>query len=161
MASTSFQHFPQTKKELFNIFPAAVYPLTVEQLRKAVDSRFESTVILQGGTVVGFANYYSLKPGISCAIGNLIVKPDMRGRGVGRFLTQTMIDIAFAKYAVATVFISCFSDNFAGLLLYTKLGFTPLSIDSAKDPEGRVIPRVNLHMQRTEAVPTTGGAMHC
>lgn len=44
--------FPQNRKELFHIFPAATCPLTVEQLRKAVETRFGSTVVLQGHAAV-------------------------------------------------------------------------------------------------------------
>ena len=140
--------FPQSAKELFNIFPAASYPLTIEQLKKAVDTRFESTVVLHGQEVVGFANYYSLKQAVSCVIGNLIVRPNRRRCGIGEYLTRTMVEIAFAKYSVDTVFISCFSDNFAGLLLYAKVGFVPVSVDSVKDPDGRIIPRVKFQLGR-------------
>jgi ribosomal protein S18 acetylase RimI-like enzyme len=139
--------FPQNSRELFNMFPAGNYPLTVEQLQSAVTKRFESTVILSEEEVVGFANFYSLKDSISCAVGNVIVKPGKRGQGIGEHLTQTMVNIAVSKYSVKNIFISCFSDNFAGLLLYTKLGFKPFSIDSVKDPEGKIVPKINFQLE--------------
>lgn len=141
--------FPQSVRELFNIFPAATYPLTVEQLKKAVAARQDSTVILQDCEIVGFANFYAVKSGVSCGIGNLIVNPTRRGQGVGEFLTRTMIEKAFNDHAVPTVFVSCFADNFAGLLLYTKIGFTPFAVDSVKTPDGNIIPRIQFRLERT------------
>jgi len=111
-----------------------------------VESRFESTVVLLAGDVAGFANSYALEPGQSCGIGNLIVRPDVRGQGVGAYLTQTMIDIAIDRHSVTTVIISCLWDNFAGLMLYTKLGFRPELIDAVKGPGGDRIPRARFRL---------------
>ncbi len=138
--------FPQSRRELFNIFPAALHPLTVEQLKKAVDSRFESTVVHDEDEVVGFANYYSFTRGECCAIGNVIVRPERRGKGIGRYLIKTMIEIAVSKYEVKTVYISCFSDNFTALLLYASLGFKPFEIEPVKDFDGNSIPRIRMRL---------------
>lgn len=139
--------FPQDKYELFNIYPAGTYPLTAEQLKSAVDSRCDSTVILCDQEIVGFANFYAAKEGYTCGIGNAIVKPSMRSKGVGKFLIRTMVGIAKEKYNVKDVKISCFSNNTAGLLLYTQLGFKPDFIDKVNDPDGNVVARVNFKLQ--------------
>jgi ribosomal protein S18 acetylase RimI-like enzyme len=139
--------FPQDKYELFNIYPAGTYPLTAEQLKLAVDARSDSTVILYDQEIVGFANFYVVEKGLTCSIGNAIVKPSMRGKGVGKFLIRTMIEIAKKKYNVKEVEISCFSNNTTGLLLYTQLGFKPDFIDKATDPDGNVVARINFKLQ--------------
>jgi len=49
------------------------------------------------GEVAGFANFYRWETGGACTIGNVIVSPAVRGRGVGRYLVETMIEIAFSN----------------------------------------------------------------
>ncbi len=50
--------FPQSAEELYFLFPKATYPLTPEQLRRAIEQRFDSTVVLLDDQVCGFANFY-------------------------------------------------------------------------------------------------------
>ena len=138
--------FPQSAEELFFLFPKATYPLTPEHLQGAIDQRFDSTVVLWEGRPVGFANFYICKPGEECHIGNVIVDPQMRGKGVGRYLIQTMIDIAFGKHAVQEVHISCFHRNGAGLLLYAKMGFKPFAIEERQDHLNQRIALIKLRM---------------
>lgn len=130
------------------MFPKAVWPLTVEQLSQAISQRFESTVLLAGTDVVGFANYYKCEPGLSCSIGNVIVSPQVRGKGAGRYFVETMTAIAFDKYQVHHVEISCFNQNVTGLLLYAKLGFTPYSIEERLDPVGNRVALIHMHLER-------------
>jgi len=51
---------------------------------------------------------------------------------------------------VRSVVISCFSDNFAGLMLYTKLGFGPDTIDAVRGPGGDMIPRIRFRLDIEE-----------
>jgi ribosomal protein S18 acetylase RimI-like enzyme len=140
--------FPQSAQELFFMFPKAVWPLTVEQLSLAISQRFDSTVLLVGTEVAGFANYYKCEPGVSCSIGNVIVSPLIRGKGAGRFLVECMTAMAFDKYQVKQVEISCFNQNVTGLLLYTKLGFTPCSVEERIDPEGNRAALIHLRLKK-------------
>jgi ribosomal protein S18 acetylase RimI-like enzyme len=128
--------FPKSEQELFFMFPQANYPLTFEQLKTASDQRCASTVVLLDQRVVGFADFYHCHPGETGAIGNVIVAPDNRGMGVGRFLITAMIGIAVEKYQVKVIQISCFSQNDIGLLFYTKLGFKPVFIEEFIDNQG-------------------------
>ena len=138
--------FPQDKYELFNIYPAGNYPLTIEQLRSVVASRHDSTVILCEQEIVGFANFYVAEKGHTCSIGNAIVKPNMRSKGVGKFLIRTMIGIAKKKYDVKDIKISCFNNNITGLLLYTQLGFKPDFIDKRNGPDDNIVVRINFKL---------------
>ena len=147
--------FVQSARELFDIYPAATYPFTVDQLKQTIVAGFESTVILQDNDIVGFANFYALKAGDWCGIGNLIVCPDKRNQGVGTYLVRTMINIAMTKHKVKTISISCFADNFASLMLYTKLGFKPEAIDSMPAPDGNGIPRINFKLESGINIPDT------
>jgi ribosomal protein S18 acetylase RimI-like enzyme len=136
--------FPKSEQELFFMFPQAHYPLTYEQLKITSDQRTDSTAILLDERVVGFADFYHCHPGETGAIGNVIVAPDMRGMGVGRYLIATMIGIAVEKYKVKEIQISCFCQNDIGLLFYTKMGFKPVFIEEVFDKEGNRIASVHL-----------------
>jgi ribosomal protein S18 acetylase RimI-like enzyme len=136
--------FPKSGRELFFMYPQAHYPLTYEQLKSISDQRSDSTVVLLENRVVGFADFYHCHPGESGAIGNVIVAPDTRRMGVGRFLIAAMIGIAVEKYRVKEIQICCFSQNDTGLLFYTRMGFKPVFIEEFLDKEGNRI--ASIHM---------------
>lgn len=143
--------FPQNADELFFFFPRAHWPLTPDQLRDAIAQRSDSTVVELDGEVVGFANFYRWETGGQCAIGNVIVAPSARTRGVGRYLVQRMIDIAFGKHRAREVGVSCFNQNAAGLLLYPKLGFCPHGIEERQDPKGNRVALIHMRLRRSLA----------
>ncbi len=130
------------------MFPKATHPLTPLQLEKAIAKRTASTVVLLEERVVGFANYHHCELGKMCAIGNVIVDPGCRGKGVGSYLIQTMIEIAFARYNAVEVEISCFNRNVAGMLLYEKLGFRPYSIEERQDKLWNRVALIHMRMDR-------------
>jgi ribosomal protein S18 acetylase RimI-like enzyme len=136
--------FPQSERELFFMFPKADYPLTEAQLKAAIDQRYDSTVVLSDGQVAGFANFYFCQPDNSCSIGNVIVTPEVRGKGVGSYLITTMIKIAVTKYRVKDVKLSCFNENVTGLFLYQKLGFVPTFFEERFDKQGKRV--ASIHM---------------
>ncbi|SDB12400.1 Acetyltransferase (GNAT) family protein [Desulfonatronum thiosulfatophilum] len=67
------------------MFPKATFPLTPGQLAAAIASRSDSTVAELDGKAAAFANFYRWETGGNCAIGNVAVAPEVRGRGVGLF----------------------------------------------------------------------------
>ena len=129
--------FPQGEQELFFMFPKAHFPLTEEQLHTAISQRFDSTIFEADGTVVGFANLYRAEHNGICCIGNVIVAPSARGKGVARYIIETMTTLCFEKYQANEVQLSCFNENTAGLLLYPKFGFVPFAIEERPAPDGR------------------------
>lgn len=139
--------FPRSAEELFFLFPRAEFPLTGDQLRGAIAQRYDSTVVLLGHEVCGFANFYLREQGGACAVGNVVVAPEARGRGVGRYLVETMIRKAVARYAAREVRISCFNGNVAGLLLYAKLGFVPYAIEKRLDRRGAPVALIHTRLE--------------
>ncbi len=139
--------FPESAEELSYMFPKAAFPLAPEELRAAIDARGDSTVVLANGAPAGFANFYAT--GESCAIGNVIVDPKIRGQGVATFLIETMIGIAVEKHKARNVVLVCFHRNVVGLLLHTKLGFRPYAIEERTQQSGArtAIIRMTLSME--------------
>ncbi len=141
--------FPQSERELFFMHPKASYPLTCKQLKEAIDERRDSTVVLSDNRVSGFANFYVCEPHERCTIGNVVVAPEHRGNGVGKHLIETMIQLAFDKHKVKLVQIACFHENVTGLLLYSKLGFAPFSIEERQDRQGGRVALIHMKLSRT------------
>ena len=125
--------FPRNENELYFMYPKAEFPLTVDQLQKSIDNRLDSTIVLLDNVVVGFANFYEAKFGQYCSIGNVIVNPLFRGKGVGIYLIGVMESIAIKNYNATETHISCFNQNVTGLLLYNKLGYIPYEIEKRLD----------------------------
>lgn len=140
---------PQGAQELFYMFPKAQYPLTESQMADAIAQRFDSTIFEADNRVVGFANFYRAEPGGTCCIGNVIVAPQARCKGVASFIVETMTALAFDRYDASEVQLSCFNGNTAGLLLYPKLGFQPFAIEERASPEGDRL--ALIHMTRRRA----------
>jgi len=140
--------FPQNEDELFFLFPKAEFPLTPSQLQDAIAQRSDSTVVELDGKVVAFANFYRRETGGIYSIGNVIVSPATRGRGVGRYLLEQMTNLAFSKNLATEVTVSCFNQNVAGLLLYSKLGFQPYAIEERKSWKGNLVALIHMRLPR-------------
>lgn len=138
--------FTQSPAELFYCFPKADFPLTPGQLRAAIDQRSDSTVVLLDGVVVAFANFYRWETGGVCAIGNVMVAPAARGRGVARYLLEQMLATAFSRHQACEVQVSCFNQNVAGLLLYPQLGFVPYALEERVGKTGERLALIHLRL---------------
>ncbi|MDR2112265.1 MAG: GNAT family N-acetyltransferase [Candidatus Accumulibacter sp.] len=133
--------FPQSEDELFFMFPKAEFPLaefplTPAQLQEAIAQRSDSTVAELDGEVAAFANFHRRETGGRCSLGNVIISPSARRRGVGRYLIARMAAITFSKHRATELTASCFNQNIAGLRLYSKPGFGPYAIKERKDRQG-------------------------
>lgn len=132
------------------MYPKGSYPLTVSALANVIAQRTDSTVVERGGRVVAFANFYRAEYGGCCSIGNVIVSPTARRRGVGRYLIEAMIAKAFSTYDAAEVQLSAFHENLSGLLLYPKLGFQPYAIEAYSAGGGKVAALIHMRLGRPQ-----------
>ena len=139
--------FPASAEELFFMFPKAVYPLTPEQLIRAAAERHNPTVALVDGRVAGYINLVEARPRHYCALGNLVVDPAVRRKGVAQFLVKVMVETAVAQYAARFVRASCFSHNKGACNLYHKLGFRPSDLAQRLSPEGEPVLLVHMYLQ--------------
>lgn len=144
--------FVQSVDEAFFFFPKATFPVTCQQLSAAIAQRSDSSVVVEGDEVLGFANFYQWEQGGTCSLGNVLVSPKARGRGVARYLVAQMIEVARNRHQASEMKVSCFNHNTAGLLLYPTLGFVPFGIEERKDPAGK---RVALVQMKQRLLPLT------
>ena len=80
-------------------------------------------------------------------MGNVLVSPGARGRGVARFLVQQMMDLARSRHQAREMKVSCFNHNTAGLLLYPRLGFVPFGIEERQGPAGQRVALVQMRQR--------------
>lgn len=142
--------FPLNRKELFYFFPSATSPLTNKQLEKQLDERYESTVMLDGEQIVGFANFYNVQSYNIAFIGNIIIKPDRRREGLGKKLIRSMLTIGFKQLKLKEIHLSCYSDNTTALLFYNKLGFKPYAIEQRLNEEQNPVALIHLKLKKTD-----------
>lgn len=147
-------HLFNSPEELYLVYPLATYPLDLEQMRALVEKRSDLTVCLDGTEVIGFANLYDVKPGSSAFIGNVVLSQKLRGKGLGKWLMQHMMDICIKKYQ-STPRLSVFSFNTAALLLYHNLGFIPFAMESRKYIDGSQVALIHMEQQFTESVTSS------
>ncbi len=136
--------FAQSAEEAFFFFPRATWPLTSGQLSTAIAQRSDSSVVVEGDEVLAFANFYQWEQGGTCSLGNVLVAPAARGRGVARYLVGQMMEVARSRHQAREMKVSCFNHNTAGLLLYPKLGFVPFGIEERQDQDGRRVALVQM-----------------
>lgn len=136
--------FAQTADEAFFFFPKCTFPVTPEQMTAAIAQRSDSSVVVEGDEVLAFANFYQWEQGGTCSLGNVLVSPAARGRGVARYLVQQMIEVARSRHQAREMKVSCFNHNTAGLLLYPALGFVPFGIEERQDPAGHRVALVQM-----------------
>ncbi len=136
----------QSPRELFFVYPSGRWPFTVAQLEDLAQVRRDLTVLDHEGTVAAFANLYDLEPGRHAFIGNVVVAPGLRGRGLGRRLVEYMLSRVFVHHGLGEARLSVFSHNVPALLLYLDLGFQPYAAEVRRDHDYREV--VLLHMRR-------------
>lgn len=142
--------FPRSAEELYFLFPRAVWPLTPDQVRATLGTRRDPTVVTlsENGRerVVGYANYATFEDGRTASIGNVSVDPTLRRRGIAEYLVRTMIGRAFDHHHLPELTLYCFNTNTPALLLYAKLGLTPIALETRVTPWGEPIALFKLRM---------------
>ena len=142
--------FAENRQSLFFFFPNAVFPVTPKQLQVNVKSRFGSTTILYKEDIIGFGNLYNHPDSGLCYLGNLLVNPSKRGKGVGRYLVKVLLNKGFENPIVDTMHLCCFNENIRGLKLYHSFGFQPFSMEFLNHPDGKPAALIHFALGRAE-----------
>jgi len=138
--------FPQDKRELFYMFPKGTFPLSANQLKDVAQARTNPTVITKNEEVVGYCNLYDVSSH-DCWLGNVIIKPQHRGNGIGKYLVETMIEYAKAELEINYFRLVCHNVNTRALLFYSALGFKPFDSKVLLDPDGNQIVGIKMEIK--------------
>ena len=141
-------HLVKTQDELFLIYPSGKYPLTVSQMQDIAKNRTDLTVVASDRAVIGFANFYDYKPGLSAFIGNVIIDQSLRGQGLGKALISHMLNVGYEKHNLPELRISVFNTNTPALLLYARAGFVPYDLEERTNPHGQRVVTLHMRMER-------------
>ncbi len=144
---TGIFNYPLSREELFYFFPSANHPLTLAQLEQQLNERHQSTVILEDNHVAGFANFYNVENRNIAFIGNVIIKPEKRQRGLGKKLLQMMITTGFSQLRLKEIHLSCYNNNTPALLFYNSLGFKPYAAEARTDFNNKAVVLIHLRMK--------------
>jgi ribosomal protein S18 acetylase RimI-like enzyme len=142
--------FAETRETLFFFFPTAIFPLNPRELQTQSDVRFGATTFLFDGEVIGYANLYKHPTSGLSYLGNLIVDPNKRGHGAGRYLMQTMINIGFQDPNINALHLCCFNENIRGLKLYHGFGFKPFFMEFLTNPNNSQSALIHFAISRDE-----------
>lgn len=140
--------FAQSAEELFFAFPKEAFPLAPDQFLSTARQRLSPTVVMLKESVVGYANFITVKEKGFCALGNLMVHPDHRRKGVASYLVAQMVRKAAAQYCARFIRTACFSHNQAAYQMYHKLGFRPGEMEQRLGLDGIPVLLVNLYLHR-------------
>lgn len=125
--------FPQSQDEQFYMFPRGTFPLDPVHLEEVAKERLHPTVILSGEEIAGYCNLYDVEADSRCWLGNVIINPDYRGRGAGKFLLDTMLTTVRDELHLPELHLICHNPNTAALKFYHKNGFIPYGLKEMVD----------------------------
>lgn len=109
-----FSH-PVDEKQLKKLLPKCDGKIPVELGYKAVDIK-ESKIVGAVHLTLNHKNNYA-------HIGQIVVDPDLRSKGIGTEILKQTLDICFGKFALHRVQLLVDDDNEIAISCYKKVGF--------------------------------------
>jgi ribosomal protein S18 acetylase RimI-like enzyme len=138
--------FPCSADELFFMTAETDRLTAPDQLKATLGQGHDPMVGLWEGRVAGYADFVEVHAKKFCAIGHLVVDPQLRRKGVGTYLVGIMIQKAIDQYAIRFVRASCISHNQPAYALFHKLGFRPATMVQRLGPDGDPVLMIHLHL---------------
>jgi ribosomal protein S18 acetylase RimI-like enzyme len=78
--------FFTNERELYYSFPKLNFPITKNDFVLEIENRSNLVKVLYNNNLAGFGNLYDIKINEECFIGNVIVNPEYRNLGIGKYL---------------------------------------------------------------------------
>ena len=116
----------KSEQQLLWLAPSTPPPLTAEKIVAWTRPGGEAFVLAMGRdhAVVGYGELNPMRGGRGHLwLGHVIVRPDLRGRGVGTLLSRALLSEAFERHGAERVSLIVFPDNLAALRCYRRAGF--------------------------------------
>ncbi|ALL69087.1 Aminoglycoside N6'-acetyltransferase [Paraburkholderia caribensis MBA4] len=88
--------------------------------------------MLEGRRVAGFGQFWVIEPG-AVHIGRVIVSPQCRGRGIGRYLVQALVTEGLSSTGAGRATLRVARRNDRAAALYASMGFEAVPERSAPD----------------------------
>jgi ribosomal protein S18 acetylase RimI-like enzyme len=123
--------------------PAVPFPLDTSALADQIGMAGATNVALDDG--LGLAAFGQALPKAPCRshLARVIVRPDVRGQGIGTTLVEALLSRA-AEAGATVATLNVYRDNLAAAALYAGLGFV-----RAERPSGEHLSRDTWFMQRS------------
>ena len=132
--------------ELYLVYPGGTFPWDEQQIKTLAEQRSNLTVGLLANEVAAFAKLYKVLLGQSAFIGNVIVSDRHKGQGIGKAITNHMINVCRNQYQ-AVAHLSVFNYNTRALLLYASLGFKPYAVEARKNLQDNTVAVIHMHYE--------------
>ena len=104
--------------------PNSQHPIEASDVQEVLDSGAIALGIDEGSSIVGFGLLIPVRKfaGFYAQLEDIVVHPDMRGRGVGERICRRLIEVAMA-WGVNQIELTSNPRRLAARQLYEKLGF--------------------------------------
>ena len=110
--------------------------LTIDQLEASIlCSKDEDYVVMKGDRPIGFASIYE-RTCCTCEISYLIGDPDYRGLGLGNVIVEALLEEAFRRLGVRTVYASATVENISSIRALEAAGFRRIGTRRASSMMG-------------------------
>lgn len=118
-------------REMFWLAPKTRPPLTADKLRRWLGpGREPLQLVTPANELVAYGELNTLDAAAAHYwLGHLVVRPTLRGRGVGRVLTERLLHRAFTRYAARRVSLVVFPENHAAVACYRAAGFSDVAVE--------------------------------
>lgn len=101
--------------------PSTAHSLSSEAIERLAAQRLSPTTAWLGDNLVAYANF--IEVGSTCSLGNLIVAPAYRRRGIASTLLRHMEALAHLRHRAGCMALSCFRLNHAGKSFFKHHGY--------------------------------------
>ncbi len=112
--------------ELFRLAPGTAWPLTPAKVVGWVKPRGRALLLFEdrGDLPCGYAELNPLRNSPDQIwLGHLVLDPRLRGRGIGKRMTQLLIEAGLADPQIDRLVMVVFPDNHAAVSCYRAVGF--------------------------------------
>ncbi|SEQ06764.1 Acetyltransferase (GNAT) family protein [Ectothiorhodospira magna] len=141
---------PADAREADRVFPGATYPPSVAWLQGVMADSDWAAVVECRGEVVALGMLHALEPGGAGFVRHLVVRSDLRGRGIGAHLLDHLMAHAFREARCREIHVQVATEAVPALLMCYEKGFMPYGMNGYKDAQGQAGVLMHLRLGKRE-----------